>query len=66
MLRQFDKAIQDYNAALRVNPRLAVSLYGRGISKMKLGDAKGQADIESAKKIDATISDRMAGAGFLP
>ena len=38
---QWDAAIADYNAALRLNPKLASSLYGRGLAKLKNGDTNG-------------------------
>jgi TPR repeat len=41
---QWDWAIDDYKAALRINPMLASSLYGRGLAKLK----KGASDAETA------------------
>jgi hypothetical protein len=53
---QWDWAIDDYNAALRINPMLASSLYGRGLAKLKKGDPTGgNADIAAAKAIEANI-----------
>src|SRR5580704_12694215 len=37
-LGEFDKAITDYDAVLKSNPRQAGSLYGRGLAKQKKGD----------------------------
>ena len=49
---QFDKAIADYDAALKINPKIAWSLYGRGIAELRKGlDAKGEADIAAAKAL---------------
>jgi hypothetical protein len=48
--RGFDEAIADYDAALKLNPKMAASLYGRGLAKQKNGDqAGGDADIAAAK-----------------
>src|SRR5258708_24095473 len=45
----FDKAIADYDAALKTNPKLAGPLYGRGIAKVRKGDvAGGNADTAAA------------------
>ena len=51
---QFDTAIDDYNSALRSEPKLASALYGRGLAKLKNGDVAGsKADISAAKTIQA-------------
>jgi tetratricopeptide (TPR) repeat protein len=63
-LGAFDKAIADYNAALRFNPKFASSLYGRGIAKVKSGEsANGNTDIEAAQAIKANIADDFAKYG---
>jgi tetratricopeptide (TPR) repeat protein len=65
-LGQLDDAIVDYDAALRLNPKLAVSLYGRGLAKLKKGDASGgNADIAAAKAIRGDIADEFARYGVL-
>ena len=33
--------IDDYNSALRFEPKLASALYGRGLAKLKKGDKAG-------------------------
>jgi len=58
-MKQYDKAIADFNAALKaagyvedgaVGPSLAGSLYGRGIARLRSGDALGGAtDMAAAK-----------------
>jgi hypothetical protein len=58
-LRAFDRAIADYGAAVAQNPKDASSLYGRGVAKLKSGNA----DIAAAKAIKADISDVYAGYG---
>jgi tetratricopeptide (TPR) repeat protein len=53
---QWDSAIDDYDEALQFNPKLASSLYGRGLAKLKKGDTTGgNADIAAARAIDANI-----------
>jgi tetratricopeptide (TPR) repeat protein len=66
-LNQFDNAIKDYDAALKGDPRLAGSLYGRGIAKIRKGDRNGgTADISAAKSIKADIADEFARYGLKP
>ena len=38
-LNRLDDALVDYDEALRRNQKLASSLYGRGLAKLKRGDA---------------------------
>jgi tetratricopeptide (TPR) repeat protein len=53
-----DAAINDFSSALRVDPKLASALYGRGLARLKNGDkAGGDADISAAKAIQAGIDD---------
>jgi tetratricopeptide (TPR) repeat protein len=70
-LRQFDKAIADYDAALTKfgsGPwHEAYSLYGRGLARRGKGDrAGGDADIAAALKLDPQIADTMAKWGARP
>jgi tetratricopeptide (TPR) repeat protein len=59
---QLDKAIADYGAALKTNPRLAGALYGRGLARLRNGDtAAGNADIAAAKEVNPRIVDVFAG-----
>jgi tetratricopeptide (TPR) repeat protein len=57
--QQYAKAIDDYDAALRQNPKDAWSFYGRGLAKVKQGDTTGNADMDAAKAIQPKIA-----AGF--
>ena len=36
---RFDSAIEDYSSALRIEPKLASAFYGRGLARIKKGDA---------------------------
>ena len=63
-MSQFDAAIDNYNSALRLAPKLASALYGRGVAKLKNGDKTGgDADISAAKRIQATIGDDFTHYG---
>jgi tetratricopeptide (TPR) repeat protein/predicted aspartyl protease len=66
-LGDYDKSIADLDASLRITPRDAWSLYGRGIDKMR--DKKtsdGEADIAQAKAISTGIADTFGRYGILP
>jgi tetratricopeptide (TPR) repeat protein len=65
-LGQFQRAIQDYDAALKIEPRLWRALYQRGMAKSKIGDAKGHADITAAKAMNPYVANIAAGDGFAP
>jgi hypothetical protein len=57
---QIDKAIADYDAALKTNPKLAGPLYGRGIAKVRKGEAAG-GNAAAAKQINPKIGESFAG-----
>ena len=64
-LGQLPAAIDSYSSALKINPGLATSFYGRGVAEIKSGDTSaGKADIAAANAIDAKIADEMAGFGL--
>ena len=66
-VKEFDEAVVHYDAALALNPRLASSLYGRGVAKLRDGNsAQGATDITAAKTIQANIETVMAGRGISP
>jgi Flp pilus assembly protein TadD len=61
---QLAAAIDDYNSALRFDPKLASALYGRGYARLKNGDRAGSdSDMAAAKTIDAEIGDNFARYG---
>jgi tetratricopeptide (TPR) repeat protein len=62
-MTQFDAAVSDFDAALRLDPKLAFALYGRGYAKLKNDDESGEADIAAAKEIQADIGDEYARYG---
>jgi hypothetical protein len=58
---ELDGSIADFDAALALNPRLANSLYGRGIAKRKNGDPAGaDTDLAAAKAIRPGIAQEFA------
>ena len=59
--------LDDYDEALRRKPKQAGSLYGRGLAKLKKGDAAGsKADIAGAKAIQADVAEKFARYGVTP
>ena len=57
--------IADYDAALRINPKQASSLYGRGMAKLKTGNSDDAArDIAAAKALQADIAEEFASFGI--
>jgi hypothetical protein len=63
-MTQFDAAVSDYDAALRIEPKLAFALYGRGLARLKNEDASGESDIAAAKAIQADIAEEFARYGM--
>ena len=60
-LGRLDEAIADDDAALKLNPRLATALYGRGLARRRKGDqAGGDADIAAAEAVQADIAEAYA------
>ena len=51
-LGEFDMAIDDFTAALKINPKIANALYGRSLAKRKKGDESGaDSDLAAAKAV---------------
>jgi len=68
-LRQGDcaSAIHDYNEALAVAPDSAWSLFGRGICRLRKGDAtNGNADLAAARALSGGIDARARKFGIAP
>jgi hypothetical protein len=60
-------AVEDYNSALRINPNMASSLYGRGLAEQRMAEkAQGQDDLAAAQKLDKGIAQRFAKMGLTP
>jgi len=63
----YPAAISDCSAALAANPKLASSLYLRGLAKKKTGDATGgEADATAAAALDRSVADSFASYGVGP
>jgi tetratricopeptide (TPR) repeat protein len=63
----FDKAIGDYDAALKINTKLAPALYGRGLAKIAKGDRSGGGvDLAAARALRPSIEEEFAGYGLKP
>jgi tetratricopeptide (TPR) repeat protein/predicted aspartyl protease len=57
-LGDYDKSIGDYDAALKLQPRSAWTLYGRGLAKLKKNQrSEGEADIAQAVNIAPGVVD---------
>ena len=58
------EAIADYDLALRVNPKHASALYGRGLAKVRSGSlSAGNHDILLAKQIQPGIVEEFVKYG---
>jgi tetratricopeptide (TPR) repeat protein len=64
---QLIAAIADYDAALKLRPDDAHTLYGRGLAYQRKGDTEaGNADLERAKGIDPKIEQTYGAYGLQP
>ena len=53
----YGPALADFEAALKIDPKLTFALYGRGMARLKRGDtAGGNADIAAATKTQPDIA----------
>ena len=61
------RAISDYDAALKGNPKSAMSLYGRGLVKLRDGKRpEGENDLAAAKAIAPEVADEFTKMGLTP
>ncbi len=64
---RLDDALRRYDQALTLSPKLAPSLYARGITRLRAGDKDhGQADIAAAKALDPAVDEELTAAGVIP
>jgi tetratricopeptide (TPR) repeat protein len=65
-LRQFDRAIADYNVSLTAGPLQASARFGRGLARLNLNMlAAGAADISEARRRDGDIDHLFVTLGVL-
>jgi tetratricopeptide (TPR) repeat protein len=62
----YPRAIADCDAALAGKPKLASSLYIRGLARRRTGDAGGADDIANAALIDPRVAQTYAAYGVKP
>ena len=58
------QALVNYDAALNLDPNRALSLYGRGLDRVALGDAGGKGDQEAALTINPDAAEEFALYGL--
>jgi len=57
-------ALNEYNAALTIDPNRALSLYGRGLARIRMGDAAGKGDQEAALTINPEVANDFSIYGL--
>ena len=51
-MQQYEAAIQDYNEAIRLNPKYSVAYYNRGLAKLLLGRIdEARSDLQTALRL---------------
>jgi tetratricopeptide (TPR) repeat protein/predicted aspartyl protease len=68
-LRQanYEKAVADFDAALKTMPKNAFALYGRGVAKTRKNKAaEGEADMAEAVKLSPHIAAQFSARGMAP
>jgi tetratricopeptide (TPR) repeat protein/predicted aspartyl protease len=64
-LGDYDKSIGNYDAALKIRPKNAWTLYGRGLAKLKKNNrSDGEADIAEAVKIAPGVANAYKRMGL--
>ena len=62
---QLDKAIADYDDALKRQPRAPGPMYDRGLARVKQGKAaEGQAEMQAALALDPSLAQRAQRYGL--
>ena len=66
-LGRYRHAIDDYDSALRHDPNLPTSLYGRGLAELRRGETRrANADLAAAKKLDRRVAAQFRRMGLGP
>jgi tetratricopeptide (TPR) repeat protein len=64
---QLDRALADFEAALRLQPQFPLARYARGVVELKKGlTAEGQADMAAAQAHRPGLDKRLASMGLKP
>lgn len=64
LMGQNEKAIADFDMAMKINPNNSNALFGRGLAKSRMGDvAAGEADVARAKRLQANVIEYFARHG---
>lgn len=64
-LQLWDAAISDYDAVLKIEPKLATGLYGRGLARIRKGDrVNAEADVTAAQQLDPNVAQTFKAAGL--
>src|SRR5262245_25272901 len=50
-----DRAIADFDEAIRLDPKSALAFCNRGNAKLKINNASGNQDIRKARELDASV-----------
>ncbi|KQM18958.1 hypothetical protein [Novosphingobium sp. Leaf2] len=67
----FRQALDDFDEALgdvkfRTHPMFVDAVFGRGVARLRLGDAAGSADIEIANRANRNVAAKFADVGIAP
>jgi tetratricopeptide (TPR) repeat protein len=66
-MTRYDKAIADFDDAFKLDPKAALSLYSRGLAKIRVKrNAEGEADIAQALKMQPGVADQFNRLGITP
>jgi tetratricopeptide (TPR) repeat protein len=65
-LGDYDAALADLNAVLKLAPAVPASRYMRGVTRLKKGDKGGREDIETALRMSPSIAEFYARHGVSP
>ena len=66
-LGDYDKSIGGYDAALKIRPKNAWTLYGRGLAKLKKNNrSEGEADLAAAVAIAPGVAESYKKMGLAP
>jgi tetratricopeptide (TPR) repeat protein len=63
---KYNKALSDFDRGLAIEPKGAWSLYGRGLTKTRSGNAaQGEADLVAARQLQPDIDLKVTRAGLI-